>query len=234
MDVADAFAESDLLPISALQHLAFCERQCALIHIEGIWEENRLTAEGRLLHEKVHEEEGEVRGDVRTARAVRLRSLRLGIAGMADVVEFHRAMPDASPDQVCRLPGVEGGWTVFPVEHKRGKPKPDECDEIQLCAQAVCLEEMLGARIARGALYYGRPRRRHDVELDAGLRCRMEECVARLRALLQAGRTPPAAYAPRCENCSLVERCMPDIAAKAGAVAQYTDRLIADALKGAM
>ena len=121
------FSEDELLPLSALQHLLFCERQCALIHIEQAWAENRLTVEGKNLHAKVHEADDESRGDLRIVRGLRLRSLRLGLVGQADVVEFHK-QGDA--------------WLPFPVEYKRGKPKPEPCDEVQLCAQAICLEEM--------------------------------------------------------------------------------------------
>jgi len=139
------YTEDDLIPISALQHFVFCERQCALIHIEQAWTENRLTAEGRLLHERVHDQGGESRAGVRIERGLPLRSLRLGLVGVADVVEFH--------------PLSEGGWRPFPVEYKRGKPKRNACDEIQVCAQALCLEEMLGVRIPAGALFYGKTHR---------------------------------------------------------------------------
>lgn len=162
-------SDDDLLPLSALQHLVFCERQCALIHIEQAWEENLFTAEGRLMHEKVHEEGLESRGDTRIARAVRLCSRELGLIGVADVIEFHRVRKEdkreQSPDAV-RLDGVTGWWSPFPVEYKRGKPKADDCDEVQVCAQGLCLEEMLGVSIPSGALFYGRPRRRTDVAFD--------------------------------------------------------------------
>ena len=118
------FPEDDLLPVSALQHWAFCPRQCALIHLEGVWHENRLTVEGRQLHEAVHERGGGSRPDVRTARGVAIRSLRLGLIGVADVVEFHPVDPDPTPPSGVVLPGVAGRWLPFPVEHKRGKPKP--------------------------------------------------------------------------------------------------------------
>ncbi len=144
-----SYAEDDLIPISALQHLIFCERQCALIHVEQAWDENRFTAEGRIMHERVHEAGEDSRGTVRVARGLSLRSLRLGLIGKADVVEFHRV--------------ERGRWRPFPVEHKRGKPKPDESDKVQLCAQALCLEEMLGAEVPSGAIFYGRTRHRLEV-----------------------------------------------------------------------
>ena len=150
------FAESDFLPISALQHLAFCERQWGLIHLEQLWEENRLTAEGKLLHEKVDEGPDETRDGVRTVRSLALRSFRLGLIGKSDVVEFPKE-PDAAP---------------LPVEYKRGRPKIEHWDEIQLCAQALCLEEMMGVPVILGAIYYGQPRRRVDDaeegEVDVG------------------------------------------------------------------
>lgn len=202
------FSEDELLPLSALQHLLFCERQCALIHIEQAWAENRLTAEGRILHERVHEREDESRGDVRIARGLRLRSLKLGLTGMADVVEFHRQ--------------ADGRWTPFPVEYKRGKPKPDERDTIQLCAQALCLEKMLGAAIPDGALFYGVTRRRQDVAFTAELRALTAETAARLHRLLKNGVTPPAVYEKKCDNCSLKKLCLPErIAAGRAPVADY-------------
>lgn len=225
------FAEDELLPISALQHLAFCERQWALIHLEGVWEENRLTAEGRLLHERAHEAGAESRGNVRIARGLRLRSLRLGLTGVADVVEFHRCQPDAEaparslPGAALgvRLPGVRGLWIPFPVEYKRGRPKTGPCDEVQLCAQALCLEEMLGGAVPRAALFYGRPMRRTEVLLDAALRERTERLALRLHELTQLGVTPPPVYEKKCESCSLFSQCMPRRMAKRASVEEYLD-----------
>jgi CRISPR-associated exonuclease Cas4 len=199
------FAEDDLLPISALQHVVFCPRQCGLIHIEQLWSENVFTAQGRGLHEKVHEAESESRPGVRIVRGLRLRSLELGLVGQADVVEFH---VDSAGTAV---PGLPGRYQVFPVEYKRGKPKADACDEVQLCAQAMCLEEMLGTSIPRGALFYGRPRRRQEVEFTESLRQQTRETAGKLHELLRSGRTPTAAYEKKCESCSLLERCMPQI-----------------------
>ncbi len=186
------YEENDLLPVSALQHLLFCERQCALIHVEQVWVENRFTAEGRVLHERAHEASSEWRDGVRIVRALRLRSLRLGLIGVADVVEFREGKP-------------------FPVEYKRGKPKTNACDEVQLCAQAMCLEEMLGCEIAAGALFYGKTRRRKDVSFDAALRTLTEDAAQRLHRLVQAGVIPPAVYEPKCESCSLKDVCLPEL-----------------------
>ena len=194
------YTEDDLLPLSALQHILYCERQCALIHIEQVWSENRLTAEGRLAHDHVHTAGNETRAGVRIARDLSLRSLRLGLIGKADVVEFHDGVP-------------------YPVEHKRGHAKTNPCDEVQLCAQAICLEEMLGKPVPEGALFYGEPRRRTIVPITAALRATTEDAAARLHRLFEARVTPPAAYdKAKCERCSLLEICKP----KAGtSIAQY-------------
>jgi CRISPR-associated exonuclease Cas4 len=211
------YDEADLLPISALQHLAFCERQWALIHLEGLWAENRLTVEGHHLHDRTHQSESESRGDLRIARGLRLRSLRLGLSGIADVVEFRRlasapegqlSPPSQGPAGVP-LPGARGLWQPAPVEYKRGKPKLGPYDEIQLCAQALCLEEMLGVGISAGALYYGQPRQRQEVALNAELREQAEKLAARLHELTRIGRTPLATYEKKCESCSLLSLCMP-------------------------
>jgi CRISPR-associated exonuclease Cas4 len=201
------YSEDDLLQLSALQHYIFCPRQCALIHIEQIWDENRLTAEGRIMHEKVHEAERESRGKVRIEYGVPVRSLRLGLIGKADVVEFHRSS--------------EGKWQPFPVEYKRGKPKPDDCDKVQLCAQAMCLEEMLVVEISRGALFYGKTRHRQDVVFDEALRRKAQETAQKARALIESGVTPPPVYAKRCKSCSLVAECLPKTIDKRRSVSRY-------------
>ena len=170
------YTEDDLLPLSALQHLIFCERQCALIHIEQAWAENLFTAEGRIMHERVHEEGRESRGDIRVEHGLSLRSLRLGLIGKADVVEFHR--------------WKGGSWLPFPVEYKRGKPKKDNSDRVQLCAQALCLEEMLNIAVPEGALFYGKNRRRAEVVFDIPLRKETEDAAIRLHELIASGRTP--------------------------------------------
>lgn len=206
------FSEDDLLPISALQHLAFCERQWALIYLERAWDENVLTAEGRLLHRRVHEEDVEIREGVRIARGLRVRSLRLGLAGMTDVVEFHPV--ETRSGNGVLLHGAPGRWMPFPVEFKRGRPKRNNCDRVQLCAQAMCIEEMLGAEIPEGALFYGKTRHRKDVRFDDKLRRETETLAQKLHELVRAGITPPAVYGRMCESCSLVERCLPKISGK--------------------
>ncbi len=221
------YSEDDLLPLSGLQHLVFCERQWALIHIEQAWAENRLTAEGRVLHERAHESGGESRPGLRVARGLRLCSLRLGLAGQADVVEFHRAREAEGGSGGIRMEGAEGWWRPFPVEYKRGKPKRDRCDEVQLCAQALCLEEMFGARVAAGALFYGKPRRRTEVPFDEALRGETERLAARMQELYRARATPRAVYLPKCESCSLLSLCMPRAMGKPAGVARYLARALA-------
>ena len=214
------FSEDDLLPLSGLQHLMFCERQWGLIHIEQIWEENRLTAEGRVMHERTHQPGADNRPSLRTSRGLRLHSLRLGLVGQADVVEFHKSAAGVS------LPEADGFWRPFPVEYKRGKAKSNSCDEVQLCAQALCLEEMFGAEIKSGALYYGLPRRRKEVVINASLRARTEALAFRMHELHRDGKTPTARYEPKCDNCSLIAQCMPRLLAKPPAVARYLARAL--------
>ena len=200
------YSEDDFLWLSALQHLAFCERQCALIHIEGLWDENRLTVEGKILHDRVDSQGHEYGKDIRIERGVSLRSLELGLIGKADVVEFHRE---------------SGKWVPFPVEYKRGRPKPDRRDEIQLCAQALCLEEMLRVEVNKGAIFYGQPRRRWPVEFGGSLRQETRVTAQKLHALISAGITPPAVYEKKCDNCSLFEQCLPKVSNRTKSAAKY-------------
>ena len=220
------FTEDDLLPLSGLQHLLFCERQWALIHIEQQWAENRLTQEGRVLHERVHDAGTEARPDVVVARGLRVHSLRLGLSGETDVVEFRRA--EGSRDGAIELAGRAGWWTPFPVEYKRGKPKSETWDEVQLCAQALCLEEMFGVAIPAGALFYGTNRRRTSVAFDSVLRTQTEELARRMHALYAAQVTPPAEYAKKCESCSLIERCMPKMTTGRRDVGRYLATALRD------
>lgn len=202
--------------LSALQHYLFCKRQCALIHLEQSWTENRLTASGRVLHERVDERKSETRRTLRQATAVRLVSHRLGVWGVADMVEFHlvESERDASGTKIAApLPGLSGFWRPFPVEYKRGKPKSHRTDEVQLCAQAICLEEMLGVTIPAGALFYGEPRRRTDVAFNAELRDLTEDVARDVHALFASGETPPPVFGKWCASCSIVEDCRPKIVA---------------------
>jgi CRISPR-associated exonuclease Cas4 len=215
------YSEDELLPISALQHLMFCERQCGLIHIEQVWAENRLTAEGRILHEKVHDGGTETRGDKHVARGLHIQSRELGLVGIADVVEFIR------DENGVEVTGMAGRWRPFPVEYKRGKPKPDHCDLIQLCAQALCLEEMLGAPVREGAIFYGQPRRRMEVAIDEPLRKETADTAYRLHELIKSGVTPAAEYDPKCKQCSLWSECLPKSAAAHKSAKQYLEEALA-------
>ena len=197
------FSEDNLLSISALQHLMFCERRCALVHIEHVWQENIFTAEGRNLHDNVHSADSESRADLRIVRGLRLASYRLGLSGVADVVEFRRG------EEGIALEGVKGFWKVFPVEYKRGILKHDRSFEVQLCAQAICLEEMLHCSIEDGAIYYGKSHRRQDVEFADSLRATTEDAAKRLHELFDSKATPKAEYEKKCKSCSLLEVCMP-------------------------
>jgi len=191
------YAEDALLPISGLQHLLFCERQCALIHIEMAWAENLFTMEGRILHERVDSGESGFQGEKYIARSLPLRSLSLGLSGVADVVEF----------------GPEEGF-VHPVEYKRGRNKAANWDRVQLCAQAMCLEEMLKVTIAQGALFYGQARRRTVVMFDQDLRMETSQAAKRFHELVATGITPAAQYQPKCDDCSLVDLCLPKLSRK--------------------
>ncbi|MBC8372356.1 MAG: CRISPR-associated protein Cas4 [Planctomycetes bacterium] len=218
--------EDDLLPISALQHMVFCPRQCGLIHIERMWSENRLTAQGRIMHDKVHDSPGESRGDLYIARGLRLKSLALGLSGQADVVEFHLAGADDDPAGCVELAGRDGRWTPFPVEYKRGKPKRGGCDKVQLCAQAICLEEMLGVPIARGALFYGKTRRRLGIEFDADLRAETLAAARRVHEMFASGETPPPLRTPACKSCSMEAVCLPRPSEGSGKAARYVSRTL--------
>jgi CRISPR-associated exonuclease Cas4 len=216
------YSEDELLPISALQHLAFCPRQWALIHLEGIWSDNRLTAEGIIMHDKAHDENSlESRGDVRIARGLRLRSLRLGLVGQADVVEFHK-----TTDSGIQFAGSNCFWQPIIIEYKHGHPKIGHEDEVQLCAQALCLEEMLGASLSVSSFFYGQPRRRSDLSLTAELRQETEQLISRLHELSFSGETPAADFSSRCHSCSLENTCLPKITKGGKSVKDYIQQNI--------
>ena len=211
-------------PVSALQHLLFCERQCALIHIEGIWAENMRTVQGRQLHDQVHEEASGNRGGVRIARSLALISERLLLIGIADVVEF-RALEINDCAAGAILPGVDGTWRPFPVEYKRGRPKQHRADEVQVCAQALCLEEMFGCLVPEGALFYGATRRRADVVFDEGLRRITEDAARRDLQLVAEGVTPPARPTKACKRCSLANHCLPELTGRRTATRYLRDMI---------
>lgn len=184
----ERFTDESLLPLSGLQHFAFCKRQWALIHIERQWEESVRTVEGRHLHEKVHSGiQSEVVGEVVFSRSVPLVSYTLGLYGVADVVEYHKA-PDGSG---VRLEGRDGFWRPHPVEYKRGRPKKDDRDVVQLCAQAMCLEEMLNTEIPDGSFFYGQTRRRQVVKFSSALRRRVSFLAREMHDMFVRGVTPP-------------------------------------------
>ena len=222
------FDEDDLLPISALQHLLFCERQCALIHLERQWVENRLTVEGRHLHRRAHDADDELRDGRRIVRGVALRSLRYGLSGQADVVEISPLDNTAQGRMGATFSGTTrfsaGDWSVTPVEYKRGRPKKDDCDRVQLCAQALCLEEMLGLAVASGALFYGRRRRRTEVLFDAALRETTLAATRRLHELIASRRTPLAHREPKCDACSLLPICLPSALDRASSMGTWAER----------
>lgn len=207
----------DPIPISALQHAVFCLRQAALIHVEQLWDDNRLTAEGSVLHEAAHDPGKRTRGSMRRVTALPLACRRLNLIGVADLVEFHGH--------------GDGRETSFPVEYKRGKAKQYRADEVQLCAQALCLEEMTGQPVPEGALFYAVTKRRVVVPFDAGLRQLTEETTLAFAAILAQGRTPPAEYrANRCRACSLLELCRPKMSGRSAL--DFRQRAIAIALEG--
>lgn len=224
-----SFDEDYLLPLSRLSDLVFCERRAALHLVEGLWNDNPFTVEGRILHERSHDARTESRGDTRIARGLLLRSLRLGLSGKADVVEFHRLPPGESGG--IQLDGVEGCWQPYPVEYKRGRLRPERSYEVQLCAQALCLEEMLGVWVSAGALFYGKTARRQVVVFDQVLRRQTEEAAARLHELFKQGRTPDAVYVKnKCQQCSLFDLCLPRQAASSRSVGAYLARMAAVAV----
>lgn len=196
--------EEDYLQLSGLQHFAFCRRQWALIHIEAQWRENLRTVEGDILHRRAHDEQQrERRGDTLILRGLPVASAALGITGKCDVVEF-RADSSGVP-----LRGEDGLWQPFPVEYKHGAPKTHNADALQLCAQAICLEEMLCCTIPEGALFYGETRRRTPVSFTGELRGLVRAMSAEMHQLYRRGHTPRVRPTKSCNACSLSELCLP-------------------------
>lgn len=210
------YSEEDYLPLSGIQHFAFCRRQWALIHIENQWAENERTVDGTIMHEKAHSGDAESRGDVVIMRALRVFSATLGVSGECDVVEFNRNADGIS------LNGHDGLWQPYPVEYKRGKPKEHNADEMQLCAQAMCLEEMLCCTIPCGALFYGEPRRRTEVEFTPELRRAVEDSLNEMHDYYKRGYTPKAKLRKGCSACSLKEICLPKMVQRKS-VAAYVE-----------
>lgn len=219
------YTEDDLLPLSGLQHLTFCERRWALVQIEKQWEENSYTAEGRVLHERAHSSEVESRPGVLIRRTLPLRSFRLGLSGQADIVEFE-SVPDAGAG--IKLEGRRGFWRPFPIEYKRRKDRAgSEAYRVQLCAQALCLEEMTGAIVASGAIYDGSTRRRTAIAFTQETRAIVELAAGRMHALYQGRKTPRPVYGPKCEKCSMKEVCQPQVVSRCQSVDEYMARALA-------
>ncbi len=201
----ELFQDEEMLMLSGIQHFALCERQWALIHIEQQWEENVRTTEGHHLHERVDDpEESDKRGKIITYRAFPLLSRKLGLTGRADVVELQY-----SEEKGVTIEGQNGKWILHPVEYKRGKTKPDDRDAVQVCAQAMCLEEMFYTEIQQGSLFYAETRRRVILEFTPELRQRVHELVQRMHELFNSGITPLPVYKPHCKACSLIHICLP-------------------------
>ncbi len=210
------YNEDELLPISALQHFIFCPRQCALIHVERLWAENVLTVEGQQLHQRADSHNADTRHDLRLVRSLPLRSLKHGLVGQADVVEFHSQPKNENHP-----------LKIVPVEYKRGQPKKDDSDRVQLCAQALCLEEMCDTEVTEGALFYGKRRRRTRVEFDAHLRQTTTDVIAQLRDMIDTATTPPAVKSAKCKSCSLVELCLPEATAANRSASRFMARQLA-------
>ena len=217
------YSEEDLLPLSGLQHLAFCERRWALVHLEQQWEENLFTTEGKLLHEKAHSADIESRPEVLVRRTLPLRSFRLGLSGQTDIVEF---LPCEAAEPGVSMPRRKGLWKPYPVEYKRTRDKHGSVAyRIQLCAQALCLEEMLQVPVPAGAVFDGKAKRREVVIFDEPLRQEVEHLAALMHEILLSGKTPRAVYAKKCESCSMNPVCLPK-AVESASASSYLTRAI--------
>ncbi len=213
-------SDADFLALSGLKHFCFCRRRWALVHIEQQWQENALTVSGHLMHERVHDENfTESRGSVLLSRGMPVRSQKLRITGACDLVELHR---DENGIAIC---GRSGTWRVFPVEYKHGEPDERGADAMQLCAQALCLEEMLAVEIPEGAIYYGKIHRRVSVAFRAELRQQTIQKIEEMHRLFARGCTPKAKWTKACKSCSLVEVCQPLLTKRVSA-SVYVQRML--------
>lgn len=216
------YAEEDYLQLSGIQHFLFCRRQWALIHLEQQWAENLRTVEGTLMHERAHDEGfSERRGGVMTVRGMRIASPTLGVSGACDVVEFRE---DA---QGTALAGYEGRWRPYPVEYKRGQAKEHDADRLQLCCQAMCLEEMLAVDVPEGSLFYGESKRRERVQLDKMLRDQVRDILQEMHSYASRGYTPKVKTGAFCRACSLNELCLPKLCRNLS-VSEYLRRGLED------
>ncbi len=200
------YDDDNMIPLSAMTHFAHCPRRCALVHLEQIWRDNQATVEGEVLHEKAHSGDRESRGKVKIIRSLRLSSIELGITGITDIVEFHAAL---AGDGGVKIPYTKGTWIPFPIEYKRGASKDIFSFKVQLCAQALCLEEMLRCRIEKGSLFLGVKQHRTDVIFDESLREQTKEISQKVHELFKNRLTPPPIYSKRCDSCSLIDMCKP-------------------------
>lgn len=200
------YSESDYLLLSGLQHLRFCSRQCAFIHLEQLWNENYFTASGRVQHEKVHSGISESRRIVRIERDLKIASSLLGLVGKTDAVEFY------------------SDGKVLPIEYKHGEPKENTSDEVQLCAQVICLEEMLNCKISEGAIFYFKIRKRISIKITEELRNETIELSKQFHELINSGKTPKAEYTKKCESCSFIDECFPESVGKGKSVNSYLKR----------
>ncbi len=222
------YMEEELIPLSALQHLLYCERRAALVHVEQAWADNVYTVEGTQMHERADEVGTERRGNLMICRGVHIRSMRLGLSGRADVVEFRR-ITESESRSGARLRGCDGLWAPFPIEYKRGRLRHETGYEVQLCAQAMCLEETFGVEdIPSGALFFGKPHRRLDVSLDSKLRELTAQSADRLHEIIDSGVTPNAIKSAKCDKCSLVDLCMPKLATKKQSASLYLRHILSD------
>jgi CRISPR-associated exonuclease Cas4 len=220
----DEYLPDELLPLSGIQHFVFCRRQWALIHVERQWQENALTVEGKLLHKRADDPFfSETRKGIITARSVPIASYRLGLTGVCDVIEFTES------SEGVQLMGREQLYLPAPVEYKRGHEKRDACDEAQICAQAICLEEMLSVAIPCGYLYYGETRHRVSVELTAELRELVRKMSEEMHAYFQRGYTPRVKTSKACRSCSLVDICLPGLQENGMAASKYIKQQIKEA-----
>ena len=214
------YREEEYLMLSGLQHFAFCRRQWALIHIEQQWAENYRTADGMIMHSNAHDGDiREKRGDVIITRSMQVSSAKLGISGECDVVEFRKAKDGIS------LYGLEDAYDVIPVEYKRGQPKENDCDAVQLCAQALCLEEMLCCCIPKAYIYYGETRRRCEISIDKALRDKTVSMITEMHQLFERRHTPKVKRTKACNACSLKDICLPVLEKKKSA-AEYIEKIL--------
>jgi CRISPR-associated exonuclease Cas4 len=212
------YSEDDMLMLSGIQHIAFCPRQWALIHLEQQWDDNKLTAEGKIQHEHVDDPFYRQKiGNVITLRKVSIASKTLGLYGFADIVELYAS--DTATNAI-RHPQYDGFWKPYPIEYKHGKEKSDECDKVQLTAQVICLEEQYGIHIENGALFYAKTKHREVVSINEKLRDQTRYYAKLMHEIFSRGALPKAKKESYCKNCSLIDICMPKIADK-GSVSAY-------------